>query len=145
LAADTTVIHLEEILGKPVDEEDARRMLLRLRGQDHRVCTGFTLLRKENGKVAQEYSEVVCTRVVMRAYSASDMERWLKSGHAYDKAGAYAIQSTVFPCVEQIEGSYSNVVGLPLEALSVALRTMGYPLNLPPSVQIPTGNDFDTE
>lgn len=133
LAADTTVIHNGDILGKPADEDEARRMLLRLRGDTHRVCTGFTLMRTAEGVLGDRHSEVVCTEVKMRMYAASEMERWIKSGQAFDKAGGYAIQSMGFPAVEEVEGSYNNVVGLPTEALTEALKRMGYgtpPANL---------------
>jgi septum formation protein len=128
LAADTTVIHDGEIIGKPADEDEARRMLLRLRGDEHRVCTGFTVLRLSAGVVADTRTEVVCTTVRVRFFAASDMERWIASGAAFDKAGGYAIQSKVFNPVDEIDGSYNNVVGLPTERLSDILREMGYPL-----------------
>jgi len=126
LAADTTVIYEGEILGKPADEEEARRMLLRLRGQHHQVCTGFTLMYMEAHTPQKQVTEVVCSDVLMRDYAASDMERWIKSGQAFDKAGGYAIQSTVFQPVRSVRGSYNNVVGLPTEAVERALRGMGY-------------------
>ena len=127
LAADTTVIHDGEILGKPETEEEARRMLLRLRGQKHRVCTGFTLLlANARREVEKQITRVVCSEVTMRPYAASEMERWIKSGHAFDKAGGYAIQSMTFPSVEHVEGSYNNVVGLPTEALVEVLEEIGW-------------------
>jgi septum formation protein len=126
LAADTTVIHEGDILGKPEDEDEARRMLLRLRSQTHRVCTGFTLLSIENSTVEKQITDLDCTDVHMRFYAASEMERWVMSGAAFDKAGGYAIQSSLFNPVERIDGSYNNVVGLPTEALEVALLDIGY-------------------
>jgi len=126
LAADTSVIHDGEILGKPEDEDDARRMLLRLRAHVHEVCTGFTLLHVVNGQVRNRITRVVCSKVQMRNYPASEMERWIMSGEAFDKAGGYAIQSSIFSPVERVEGSYNNVVGLPTEALDTALEEIGY-------------------
>jgi len=126
LAADTTVIDGDQILGKPADEDEARRMLLRLRGREHRVCTGFTLMLVVNGATARKVTRVVCSDVLMRDYPASEMERWIKSGHAFDKAGGYAIQSAVFQPVERVVGSYNNVVGLPTEALQEAFAEIGY-------------------
>ncbi len=126
LAADTTVIHEDDILGKPTDDDEARRMLLRLRANEHDVCTGFTLLHVVGGSIQQEHSEVVCSQVLMRNYPASEMERWIMSGSAFDKAGGYAIQSATFRPVERVTGSYNNVVGLPTEALKEALLQMGY-------------------
>lgn len=126
LAADTTVIHDGEILGKPEDEDEARRMLLRLRGETHRVCTGFTLLHYKDGDIDKSLTRVVCTDVHMREYAASEMERWIKSGGAFDKAGGYAIQSNLFQPVESVDGSYNNVVGLPTEAVQAALNEIGW-------------------
>jgi septum formation protein len=129
LAADTTVIHNGEILGKPADEDEARRMLLRLRGDTHTVCTGFTLLNVESHTIRQSLTRLVCSEVHMREYAASEMERWVMSGHAFDKAGGYAIQSTLFQPVQSVQGSYNNVVGLPTEALEMALDEIGYRRN----------------
>ncbi|MEL6271820.1 MAG: Maf family protein, partial [Chloroflexota bacterium] len=84
LAADTTVIHDGEILGKPVDEDEARRMLLRLRGQQHEVCTGFTLLHFANGSIKTTITRMTCSAVQMRFYAASEMENWINSGEAFD-------------------------------------------------------------
>lgn len=126
LAADTAVIHDDEILGKPSNEEDARRMLLRLRGQQHRVCTGFTVMYVENRTPQKQITRAVCSEVLMRDYPASEMERWIKSGQAFDKAGGYAIQSAVFQPVQSVQGSYNNVVGLPTEAVEDALQEIGY-------------------
>jgi len=126
LAADTTVIHNGEILGKPADEDEARRMLLRLRGDTHRVCTGFTVLRVTDGEIDAHITDIACTEVMMRFYAASEMERWIMSGAALDKAGGYAIQSATFDPVEDIDGSYNNVVGLPTLAVESALRQLGF-------------------
>lgn len=126
LAADTAVIHDDEILGKPSNEEEARRMLLRLRGQQHRVCTGFTVMYVENRTPQKQITRAVCSEVLMRDYPASEMERWIKSGQAFDKAGGYAIQSAVFQPVQSVQGSYNNVVGLPTEAVEDALQEIGY-------------------
>ncbi|MEM6282037.1 MAG: Maf family protein [Chloroflexota bacterium] len=126
LAADTTVIHDGEILGKPADEDEARRMLLRLRGHKHEVCTGFTLLHYENGTIKHTITRIECSTVQMRFYAASEMENWINTGHAFDKAGAYAIQDETFAPVEAIQGSYNNIVGLPTETLETALQEIGY-------------------
>lgn len=123
LAADTLVIDGAEALGKPVDAEDARRMLGQLRGRAHEVCTAFTL--QGTGAEAQRLTRLCSTRVHMRAWSAAEQAAWIASGDAFDKAGAYAIQHPVFAPVARIEGSYSNVVGLPLEMLQAALTACG--------------------
>ena len=125
LAADTLVIDGDEALGKPVDDDEARRMLRRLRGRAHEVCTAFTLQRA--GADGSGLTRLGRTRVHMRAWSDAEQEAYVASGDPLDKAGAYAIQHPVFAPVARIEGSYSNVVGLPLELLQEALREFGGP------------------
>ncbi len=119
LAADTLVIDGDEALGKPADAEDAHCMLSQLRGRAHEVCTAFTL--QGTGADAQRLTRLCSTWVHMRAWSAAEQAAWIASGEAFDKAGAYAIQHPGFAPVARIEGSYSNVVGLPLEMLLDAL------------------------
>lgn len=125
LAADTVVIHDGEILGKPVDADDARRMLYRLRGKVHRVCTSVTIRPAQQTPV----TEVTCTTVHMRDYTAAEVEAYIASGDPFDKAGGYAIQHPVFAPVARIEGSHSSVVGLPLETLRRVLSQTGWPLD----------------
>ena len=125
LAADTLVIDDGEALGKPVNADDARRMLRRLRGRAHEVCTAFTLQRA--GDAGRRLTRLGRTRVHMRAWSDAEQEAYVAGGDPLDKAGAYAIQHPVFAPVARIEGSYSNVVGLPLELLQEALRQFGGP------------------
>lgn len=115
-----------ELLGKPVDAADARRMLIQLRARPHQVITAFTLQRKVPGpRVITRHERTI---VRMRAYSDEEIERYIASGDPFDKAGGYAIQNEAFHPVARIEGSYSNVVGLPKAAVRAALRDMGYPL-----------------
>ena len=125
LAADTLVIDDGEALGKPVNADDARRMLRRLRGRAHEVCTAFTL--QPAGDAGRRLTRLGRTRVHMRAWSDGEQEAYVAGGDPLDKAGAYAIQHPVFAPVARIEGSYSNVVGLPLELLQEALRQFGGP------------------
>jgi septum formation protein len=120
LAADTLVTVDGEILGKPVDEADARRMLRRLSGRAHDVLTGVTCRR---GTSVQ--TEVVDTRVWMTAIDEDDLARYLATGEPADKAGAYGIQGFASRFVTRIEGSYSNVVGLPVATVAALLRTHG--------------------
>lgn len=124
LAADTMGISdTGEILAKPRDAEDARQMLRRLRARDHRVCTAFTLLKPDPDPL--QHTELVCTTVTMRAYTDSEIEAYIATGDPFDKAGSYAIQHPEFRPVSRIDGSYSNVVGLPMEALRAALTRFG--------------------
>jgi septum formation protein len=112
LGADTTVVIDGEILGKPVDAADAERMLRRLSGRAHQVLTGISLRRG-----AYELGRVVTTTVVFTAMSAVDISWYLASGEGCDKAGAYAIQGLASRFIPRIDGSYSNVVGLPIAAV----------------------------
>ncbi len=133
LAADTTVILAAdtigieeggEILEKPVDADDARAMLRRLRGRPHLVCTALTLLK--TGDQPQSITRTTTTIVHMRPYSDAEIDAYIASGDPFDKAGSYAIQNADFNPVARIEGSYTNVVGLPIETLKDALSTIGW-------------------
>ncbi len=111
LAADTIVVVAEEILGKPVNVTEATAMLSRLSGRSHHVITGVCLLHAQCGV---EESQAVETEVFMRRLDAADIEGYIATGEPMDKAGAYGIQGIGGCLVQRIEGSYSNVVGLPL-------------------------------
>lgn len=124
LAADTLgVTDAGEILGKPVDAADARDMLIRLRGRDHVVCTALTLLQLADERT--RITELTRTLVTMRDYSDAEIDAYIATGDPFDKAGGYAIQHEGFHPVERIEGSYSNVVGLPVETLKAMLERIG--------------------
>lgn len=124
LAADTIGIDAAgEILGKPATSDEARQMLRRLRSRDHRVCTAFTLLR--SGSAPQEITEIVCSLVTMRDYSDVEIDAYIATGDPFDKAGSYAIQHPAFAPVAQVQGSYSNVVGLPIDEVRAALARFG--------------------
>lgn len=115
IAADTAVVLGSEILGKPRDANDAAAMLARLAGRDHRVLTGVATA---SGGTADAMA--VETRVQFRPLSAEEIRWYVKSGEPLDKAGAYAIQGLGGAFVRAIEGSVSNVVGLPVaEALEL--------------------------
>ena len=120
LGADTVVVLNDAILGKPADEAEATAMLAALRGRAHRVLTGVALA--VDGVIA--WSTVVETTVWMRAYSANEVERYVRSGKPLDKAGAYGIQDADFHPVERIEGCFSNVVGLPICEVRRALTAL---------------------
>ena len=112
LAADTAVVIDDEILGKPRDEADAGAMLRRLSGRRHEVVTGVSLRRN-----AMEVGRVETTAVYFKALTAAEVAWYVASGEGRDKAGAYAIQGLASRFVTRIEGSYSNVVGLPVAAV----------------------------
>ena len=112
LGADTTVVIGGEIAGKPVDAEDARRMLKLLSGQWHEVLTGVSLIRS-----GQIISEVAVTRVKFSELTEAEIDWYVSTGEPMDKAGAYGIQGYASRFVEGIEGNYSNVVGLPVQVV----------------------------
>ncbi len=124
IAADTIVMVGGELLGKPADAADARRMLRQLRGRQHLVVTAFTLYQA--GAPSRVITRHARTVVEMRDISDSEIDAYIASGDPLDKAGAYGIQNEEFRPVARIEGSYSNVVGLPLDKLQAALRELGY-------------------
>jgi septum formation protein len=128
LAADTVVICDGAILGKPADADEARHMLRTLRGRAHIVCTALTLTRLEADAAAHTITRATSTDVHMRAYTDADIEAYIATGDPFDKAGGYAIQHAGFAPVADISGSYTNVVGLPLETLRALLAEQGWPL-----------------
>ena len=119
LGADTTVVVDGEILGKPRDDEDGRRMLQRLSGAAHQVMTGVSL---RHG--AYEVGRVETTTVTFRALTDEDISWYVASGEGRDKAGGYAIQGLASRFIPSIAGSYSNVVGLPVARLDELLRSL---------------------
>jgi septum formation protein len=112
LAADTTVVVDGDILAKPIDDADVARMLRRLSGRRHEVLTGISLRRG-----AVELGRVVTTSVDFIPLTDDDIAWYVASGEGRDKAGAYAIQGLASRFIPRIEGSYSNVVGLPITAV----------------------------
>jgi septum formation protein len=122
IAADTIGVIDGRILGKPHSENEARAMLETISGRRHEVITGFTIL--ETG-TTRTLSSSVETRVFIRRLTHMEIETYVKSGEPLGKAGAYAIQGLGAVMVERIEGDYFNVMGLPLCALTEALKEFG--------------------
>jgi septum formation protein len=118
VGADTVVVCDEEVLGKPVDADDAKRMLRLLAGRTHHVITGVCVLR---GDVVESAVEV--TMVQMLTMSSQEMEDYVDSGEPMDKAGGYAIQGRAARWIPRIQGCYFNVVGLPLALTTAMLET----------------------
>ena len=131
IAADTIVEFQGELLGKPADAAEAGDMLRRLRARSHSVITAFTLRRATD--MPRAFTRHVRTIVTMRDYSDAEIAAYIATGDPFDKAGGYAIQNQAFHPVARIDGSYSNVVGLPLKALAQALREFG--LAIPPETK----------
>lgn len=114
LGADTITVLGDEIFGKPEDRDDARRILQRLSGTVHSVITGVALLRPQSDRRLMNHA---VSKVRVRPLSETMIETYLNTGQWEGKAGAYGIQDEGDPFVEKVEGSFSNVVGLPLELL----------------------------
>lgn len=118
-----TVVYLEgEIFGKPVDEAHASKILFNLSGKCNRVYTGVTVLNSNSGKTDTRHD---CTKVWFRELSEQIVQDYVTSGEPLGKAGAYGIQGKGGDLIDRIDGSYSNVVGLPLELLSEILEYSG--------------------
>lgn len=120
LGADTVVAVDEMILGKPKDETDAVRMLRLLSGRQHFVYTGIALAYR--GEV---YGDVVRTEVWVDELSEKEIDAYIATGEPMDKAGAYAVQGIAAKFIPRIDGSFSNVVGLPLHAVKELARKGG--------------------
>ncbi len=122
LVADTSVVLGEEILGKPADVDEACSMIARLAGRSHWVMTRFVIAWIDGTEI---HGETVVTRVSFRPLSDARIRAYAGSGEGLDKAGAYAVQGLGASLVSRIEGSFSNVVGLPACELIVALERLG--------------------
>ena len=121
LGADTTVVIDGEILAKPADAADARRMLTLLSGRRHEVLTGICLRRGTRAAC-----ECVTTGVVFATLTSAEIGEYVASGEPMDKAGAYAIQGLASKFVERIEGDYFNVMGLPVALVYRRLRESSF-------------------
>ena len=119
VGADTAVVVDGEILGKPRDAADAERMIRRLSGRRHEVMTGISVRCGDVERVSVETTVVECV-----ALTEADVSWYVETGEGRDKAGAYAIQGLASRFMARIEGSYSNVVGLPVHAIFELLRDL---------------------
>jgi septum formation protein len=122
LAADTIVVMNKNVFGKPKDSLDCYDMLLRLRGKNHRVITGFCIFNPGGKKL---HHEAVITKVKIKEISEVEIKAYIKTGEPFGKAGAYAIQGIGSFMIEHINGSYTNVVGLPVFEVVNALVKYG--------------------
>ena len=118
LTADTVVILADEVLGKPTDRDDALAMLGRLSGNRHRVITGVTLR-----SATHTHTFAACSEVCFRSLTPEEIAYYVDHYRPYDKAGAYGIQEWIgYIGIERIEGSFYNVMGLPIQLLYVELE-----------------------
>jgi septum formation protein len=127
LAADTTVVVDDEMFAKPVDEDDAKRMLRMLSGRTHEVLTAVALVRGPERsaplvEIATPLVEVETTEVEFASLTEFEIDWYVATGEPRDKAGAYAIQGYASRFVTRIDGSYSNVVGLPIALVYEILK-----------------------
>lgn len=122
LVADTTVVIDDDVLGKPSDEADAARLFARIAGRVHTVYTRYAIAGPREGA---RLARTVATQVKMRAADPAEIAAYAATREGLDKAGAYAVQGTGSFFIERIEGSYSNVIGLPACEVLIDLRTLG--------------------
>ena len=122
LGADTVVAYRGRVFGKPADAADARRILQTLAGTTHEVITGIALVDAATGRRRIGHD---VTRVTMKAMTPAELQAYLASGRWQGKAGAYGIQDHDDAFIERIAGSFSNVVGLPMELLARMLDEFG--------------------
>lgn len=122
IGSDTIVVWNGEVLGKPVDEADAVRMLMQLQGNTHEVYSGIACLSERQGFSIVSHR---VTKVTMKSLTGDQIKRYVATGEPMDKAGSYGIQGLGATIVERIEGDYFNVVGLPISLLADMLRQFG--------------------
>ena len=123
IGADSTVVFEGLAIGKPIDDDDARRMLRYLRGTTHHVATGITVLDVESGK---SISDAMTSEITLRYLSDQEIDASIASGVPRDKAGAYAVQDTELRPASDWQGCYNNIVGLPVCRLVEMLRELHY-------------------
>ena len=122
IAADTFIVFEGNLFGKPHTKAEAKGMLEMINGGVHSVITGFTIIDSENSKTLTTSVE---TKVYLKKLTKEEIDAYVESGEPLDKAGAYAIQGLGAVIVKNIDGDYSNVVGLPLSALAESLKEFG--------------------
>ncbi|EJO5346446.1 Maf-like protein [Clostridium botulinum] len=122
IGCDTLVAFNDKVLGKPKDKKDAFQMLQALSGNDHEVYSGIAILDVKSNKILKDF---VCTKVKFSKLTSLQIEKYINTGDPMDKAGAYGIQGKAGIFVENINGCYYNVVGLPLNKLNSMLMEMG--------------------
>jgi septum formation protein len=122
LGADTIVALGLEIFGKPKDLKDAGRILGKLAGKTHEVITGVALLEPSMGRLTLQSAS---SKVTLRTLSKVEIDIYLSANHPLDKAGAYAAQNSANTLIEEIDGSFTNVVGLPMEIVRPLLESVG--------------------
>lgn len=121
IGADTLVYKGSQKLGKPGNVENAVKMLNELKNSKHQVCTGIAVLIQKGDK----YSEIIdcsTTSIHMKDMTTEEIQEWIDTGKAFDKAGGYAIQEEFVKFIDKIDGNYSSVVGLPIDMVYDAIK-----------------------
>lgn len=121
IGSDTLVAKDEKLLGKPKDKQDAINMIKFLKNDKHQVITSIAILIQK-GNEYKEYIDSDITDVYVSDMSQEEIEAWVETGKAYDKAGAYAIQEEFSKHIEKIDGNYSSIVGLPINKVYKILK-----------------------
>lgn len=128
LAADTSVVLGQDILGKPTSPAAARAMLMALSGREHRVLSAVTVITEQDGDRVVEASALSESQVRFAVLSAADIDTYVATAEPMDKAGSYAVQGYAALFIEHLSGSYSGVMGLPLLETGRLLRQAAVPL-----------------
>ena len=123
IGSDTLVVKNNQLYGKPKDRQDAINMIQSLKNGKHQVITSIAVLVEKNGKY-EDYLDTDIVDVYVSDMSQKEIEEWVDTGKAYDKAGAYAIQLEFSKFIEKIEGNYSTIVGLPIHKLYKILKNI---------------------
>lgn len=121
IGSDTMVVKDNKLFGKPKDKKDAINMLNTLKNAKHQVITSLAILVEKDGKY-EEYLDCDISNVFVSDMSSKEIEEWIEAGNVYDKAGAYAIQSEFAKFIDEIDGNYNSIVGLPINKVYRILK-----------------------
>lgn len=121
IGSDTMVIKNNKIYGKPKDEEEAFQMLEELKNAKHQVITGLAILVEKEG-IYEEHITYDMTEVYFKNMTKEEIKKWIQTGKAMDKAGAYAVQGEFMVFIEKIHGNYATVMGLPIHKVYDILK-----------------------
>ncbi len=125
IGSDTMVIKEGKIYGKPKDKQDAFRMLEKLKGAKHEVITGLAILVQKEGK-EEQYIDYDKAEVYLKDMTKQEIEHWIATGNALDKAGAYAVQGEFMVFIQKIQGHYATIMGLPIHKVYEVLKKILY-------------------
>lgn len=121
IGADTIVVKDNKVYGKPIDRKDAIKMLKQLQNDVHTIYTSLAILIEDKGQY-KEYKDLIKTNVTVHSMSEQEIIEYVDSEEPYDKAGAYAIQSCFAKYIDEIEGNYMSVIGLPIDRIYKVLK-----------------------